>query len=233
MERDGSSQVEWPASVALGVFAKAPLAGRAKTRLAPALGEGGAAVLYEAFLADTLERFRMARVFVASPDDVGFFRERFRDRPPRVQADGDLGVRMERALADLLDGADAAVLIGSDAPTLPFAYVAGAARRLSRGADVVLGPSADGGYVLIGCRARPPSLSGAIRFSTAHALDDTIAALVSRRIERLAPWYDVDTPADLRLLRAHLALDPAAAPRTATALRRLASAADPTRRSAF
>lgn len=206
-------------NLALGVFARRPAAGRSKTRLAPALGADGAAALYDAFLTDTLARFTDATVFCADAADLAWFEDRHPGHRHLAQAEADLGERMRVALETLLEEADGAVVIGSDAPTLPAARVHAAGRALSRGADVVLGPAADGGYYLYGCRGEAPALPD-VRWSSRHALADTVASLerAGRTPALLAPWYDVDTPEDLRLLRAHLALTPRVAPETARAL---------------
>ncbi len=203
------------AGVAVGIFAKAPLPGRVKTRLAPALGEEGAARLYAAFLADTLAAHPDATVFYAAAVDEAWIRARHPHRRLAPQVGADLGERMRAALAAL--GPGPAVVIGSDLPTLPRSRVADAARALAGGADVALGPASDGGYYLLAARRPLPSLAG-VRFSTRHALADTLRALEGLSVAHLAPWYDVDVPEDLRLLRAHLALDPAAAPATHSAL---------------
>lgn len=153
-----------PSELAVGIFARRPAAGRSKTRLAPALGEAGAAALYEAFLADTLARFAEATVFCAEPEGVAWFAERYPSRACAPQVDADLGERMRVALETLLERADAAVVIGSDVPTLPAARVRSAGRALRRGADVVLGPATDGGYYLYGA-SRPAPALGAVRWS--------------------------------------------------------------------
>jgi len=198
------------------VFARAPRPGGTKTRLIPRVGAEGAATLYAAFVTDVRRTVDLAglaaQVWVADRDDAAAY------DAPRVQRGDDLGARMSHALTDALDRADRALLIGTDAPTLPAAYLGRAARALDV-ADVVFGPSADGGYYLIGARGRAPALGGGgVRWSTRHALADSLARVDGRRVAMLPPWYDVDTPEDLRLLRLHLALDPRAAPATARAL---------------
>ncbi len=208
--------------VALIVFARAPRPGHTKTRLIPALGADGSARLYRAFLEDTLAKARgldgfEVEIWAATAEDRALL------GPCRSQVAGDLGARMSHALADAQRRAERALLIGTDVPTLPPACLEAAAAALTTH-DVVLGPSADGGYYLIGSRAPAPSLAG-VRWSSSHALADTIGGLGDRRVALLRPWYDVDTPADLRLLRAHLALRPTAAPATAAALG-LSTAAD-------
>ena len=119
----------------------------------------------------------------------------------------------------MLDRAPAALLVGSDLPTLPTVPLLAAASVLREDrSDVVLGPSADGGFYMIGARGDAPRLGPGVRWSTAHALADTRARLAPRRVAMVRPWYDMDTPEDLRLLRAHLALAPEAAPRTTAVL---------------
>jgi len=221
---------------ALAVFARAPIAGAAKTRLAPALGADGAARLYAAFLADTLALAHSAQsaglletaLWLAAAADTE--EPTLRDVPGvtalplRVQPPGDLGARMAAALAAGVASHGAALVLGSDAPTLPLALLRAARAALDR-ADLVLAPSADGGYVVIGARVPvAPALFDGVRFSTRHALADTLAGATRAglSVTCVAPWYDVDTPDDLRLLRTHLTLVPSAAPHTARALTGLA-----------
>lgn len=205
-----------PSEVPLVIFARAPRPGATKTRLIGALGAERAARLYAAFVTDVRRKGDLAglreQLWVAHPDDVDAY------EAPRLQRGADLGARMSHALGDALERADRALLIGTDSPTLPAAYLRLAADALDA-ADVVFGPSADGGYYLIGARGSAPALGGAsVRWSTPHALADSRAKVAGRRVATLPPWYDVDTPEDLRLLRVHLALDPRAAPATAAAL---------------
>ena len=214
----------------LVVFGRAPVPGRCKTRLVPALGTTGATALYRAFLADTLERVADATFLPAlwladDQDHPALFdattacgralADRIRAMPRRTQPAGDLGERMRAALAEGIEMHGRALVIGSDAPTLPRAYLRAAHRALDA-VDLVLGPSADGGYYLIGARV-VPTLAG-VRWSTRHALTDTRRVNSMISLAFLSPWYDVDTPRDLSLLRAHLSLAPMAAPRSAAAL---------------
>jgi rSAM/selenodomain-associated transferase 1 len=202
----------------LVVFARAPRPGGAKTRLAPLLGEKGAARLARAFLDDTLSiaravpGFEVVLACAGDPQDADLVEIAARHGVARIgQPGGGLGQRLTTVLADALARAGRALVIGSDAPTLPARLLVRAAAALER-AELVLGPTADGGYYLIGARGRPPRLDG-VRFSTVHALADTVA-LADGPVELLPPWYDVDTPDDLRLLRLHLALDRSVAPAT-------------------
>lgn len=202
------------------VFGRDPTAGNVKTRLIPELGETGAAELYAAFLADTL-----ARCMTFEEHDLSFW---LADAPSReldlevrieVQRGEDLGARMAHAIATELATHERVIVIGSDSPTLPTSYIAAADRRLATH-DLVLGPSADGGYYLIGATRPIDDVLREIDWSTARVLEQTIARSKHLRVALLSPWYDVDTPDDLRLLRAHIAVDPTAAPTTAAALAR-------------
>ncbi len=204
---------------AIGVFARAPIPGETKTRLIPALGAEGAARLHAAFLRDVLTRaVRLAPVtlFVAGDPNHPTLESVLGDPELATvaterQTGDDLGERMARALQGLRRSADAAYLIGSDVPTLPERLL----RRVTRAArDRVLTPTADGGYALVGGRAEW-RFEG-IRWSTATTLAETMDR--NPDVTLTEPWYDVDRPADLDLLRLHLTLDPMAAPATAAAL---------------
>ena len=123
------------------------------------------------------------------------------------QRGADLGARMSRLLSDLLaEGYAGAIAVGTDTPTLPTAYLVEACEALRSGAaDVVLGPSEDGGYYLIGLGAPAPELFVDMPWSTATVYAETLARARAggRRISRLADWFDVDRVPDLvRLGRA-------------------------------
>jgi hypothetical protein len=140
------------------------------------------------------------------------------------QGDGDLGARMHRALLRAFaDGATAAAILGADAPTLPRALVEDAFAHLGRGADAVLIPAADGGYVLIGARRPVPVLFTAMPWGTPLVLETTrrLARETGCLLAETAPWSDVDVEADLSRLAGELAADPSRAPATAAFLARL------------
>ena len=208
-------------STALLVFGRAPVPGACKTRLAKVVGAEAAARLYRAFLDDVLRTgaatgFAMELWCAGDPDhaDLAALASRH-EVPRRAQPAGDLGARMAGALRQALARHDRALLIGSDAPTLPSRLLRRAASRLDDSTSV-FGPSADGGYWLVGAREAVPRFD-AVRWSSPHTLADTLAQ--NPRAVLTEPWYDVDEPDDLRLLRAHLAVEPDAAPATRAALR--------------
>jgi hypothetical protein len=198
---------------ALIVFARQPIPGETKTRLCPPLEAATAAALYAAFLQDALNLARrvpgVQPLIDYSPATAGPFFARFApDLPARPQQGEDLGPRMDHSLCAALRGEGLpapcahAVLIGSDLPNLPLAFVAEAFARLDAGADLVLGPAEDGGYYLIGLRAPQPRLLHEVPMSTPTVLADTlqIAAELGLRTALLPRWYDIDTFADLRRL---------------------------------
>lgn len=195
----------------LGLFAKEPRSGQVKTRFAADTSAEWAARVATAFLLDTLERLARidaARVLAFSPATAeGYFADiskgRFRLTPQR---EGDLGQRMGAFFSGQFQaGATAVVLLGTDSPTLPLPYVVQAFQELDR-ADVVIGPSMDGGYYLIGLAQSMPGLFQHISWSTSLVLADTIAALQNQesRLALLPPWYDVDTVDDWRMLKGHV-----------------------------
>lgn len=214
--------------IQLAVFVRTPRLGEVKTRLGAVLGAQRALGLYRAFVEDTLElcvslqrsRTLDVALWTAGPTDavVDAWSERL-GAEARRQPEGDLGERIAAALREGLVDHEAVVLLGSDAPTLPAALVATLLDELAR-VDMALGPTSDGGYYAIGAaRGFAPDLTG-VRWSTRHALIDTMAVNAGARIALASPWYDVDGSADLVLLKTHLALDPLAAPATASYLKR-------------
>ena len=218
------------------VFARAPRAGRTKTRLIPALGHAGAAELYRCFLLDTLANLRHldAHVIVAAAaeSDSQTLGTLAGDVCPGaeliVQSGADLGERMANSAGEALSrGHPRVAVIGTDSPSLP-PHLVGQALDLAAERDLVLGPSFDGGYYLIGLRAPVPALFSGIEWSSASVLSDTLQRARDLRltVALLEPWYDVDTPDDLERLRDHLTRQalgsqPIFCPRTWDCLRHL------------
>lgn len=194
------------------IFGKVPAAGRVKTRLSPALGPAGAAELYQAFLDDVVRRCRSVDaerelwvpVRAGAEERLG---QRYGSVRLRWQAGGDLGARLSGAFGDVFsEGVDRAVVVGSDHPTLPVDRLEAAFRRLSA-VPAVVGPSRDGGYYALGLRRDAwPGASALFRdvpWSTSRVLEMTRARAGRAGIPlvELAPWYDVDEPGDLPVLR--------------------------------
>ncbi len=139
------------------------------------------------------------------------------------QGPGDLGRRMLSCFERARDeGAGATLILAADAPTLPAAHVHDALRALGGNRSAVVSPVPDGGYVLIGLERPRPELFREIPWGGPRVLELTLARAREHEIDLLsiAPWYDVDTPADLRRLRDDLAAPGAAdrAPKTAQLL---------------
>lgn len=201
------------ARTTLGIFVKYPVAGQVKTRLAAELGDGRAAEIYAAFVADLVARFRQTadtRTLCFSPD-AAVARRYFETLAAGeyelwLQPAGDLGIRLQQYFDQHVVAADDRVIvIGSDSPTLPREFVERAFDDL-RGADCVLGPATDGGYYLVGMRARVWPLFSNIEWSGRGVLDETVTRVARARakLALLPAWYDVDTPADLQVLAGHV-----------------------------
>jgi len=197
----------------LGIFVKQPVAGRVKSRLAKGLGEAAALRVYTAFLDDLLLRFRrvadrraLGYTPATSEAAAEFYQRGGENYELWPQPDVGLGKRMQCFFAEhLRNEDDRAVLIGSDSPTLPVAYVEQAFAALEH-ADCVLGPATDGGYYLIGQKGHVWPIFEGIEWSQSRVLEQTVVRLESAgaRLALLPPWYDVDTLDDYQLLRGHL-----------------------------
>jgi rSAM/selenodomain-associated transferase 1 len=201
---------------AVVVMAKVPIAGRTKTRLGEALSGEDAAGLYAAMLADRLVQVAsledvVPAVAVAGHDGTGPVPEvvppGFRVVP---QPPGDLGVGLAAAAAHFLDEGLPVVLVDSDSPSLPIAYLREAVALVRgvdpRPCDLVLGACEDGGYYLLGLTAPHPELFADMPWSTSEVVPRTLerAGDLGLRVVELPGWWDVDTPADLDRLRATL-----------------------------
>ena len=198
-------------AVALAVMAKVPRAGEVKTRLCPPLEPAEAAVLARCFLQDRVEQLAALpvgepMVAVAPPERAVELRAFL---PPSLrlilQVGEDLGARLDRLLTDLLgEGYAGAAAVDADSPTLPNAYLVEACHcLLADAADVVVGPSEDGGYYLIGLRKPAPVLFREMVWSTSTVLAETVARArtAGLRLHLLPAWFDIDRGPDLERLR--------------------------------
>lgn len=208
---------------ALIIVAKQPAPGQTKTRLSPPLSPEQAAALYECFLRDTLDQMRQVteahRVIAYLPlDAADHFHQFAPDFQLIPQSGQHLGERLDNALTSYLShGYQRAVIMDSDSPTLPTAYLSQAFHVLEDGADVSLGPCEDGGYYLIGLRQPAPRLLREVQMSTPTVAADTItlAKKEGLSVNLLPTWYDVDDAASLtRLVREMASLEPHVAVRT-------------------
>ena len=186
------------------VFAKAPRPGKVKTRLARALGDERAAALYRRMGRLVLDGVAAAPATVTAcfaPDDAeAEVREWLGASAARYwpQGDGDLGARMSRMFDRAFQAADRALVVGTDAPAVDDATIRRALEALDS-ADVVLGPSRDGGYYLLGLRRPRPGLFEAIRWSTGSVMRETAERARGEGLEVtfLEVESDIDTAADL------------------------------------
>jgi hypothetical protein len=227
-----------PARMTLGIFVKHPVAGQVKTRLAAELGEERAAEIYAAFIADLVARFSQTadeRYLCFTPETAAA-RQYFERLAAGAfdlwpQPEGDLGVRMQRFVEQHVNAAgNRVVVIGSDSPTLPREYVDRAGDELAR-VDCVLGPATDGGYYLMGMRDRVWPIFSNIEWSGRRVLEQTVTQIAQSgaKLALLPVWYDVDTPADLKMLAGHVgALAAAGSPVNLDATRRALGAGFPT-----
>ena len=196
-----------PASAALIVFAKAPVAGQVKTRLCPPLTPDEAASLHGSLVLDLLERCQSLkecdRILAGAPTPehpfFGAMKTRFKI-PVWDQVGPDLGARMAHTFQSSLGSPYHSVLIvGTDIPGLTVSLISTAFRSLQHH-DIVLGPTVDGGYYLIGLRSPIPELFENIPWST-----DTVFSLTQEKITALGlslkilPMLrDLDTVEDLQ-----------------------------------
>lgn len=202
-------------STALIIFAKAPVAGQAKTRLIPALGAQGSARLAEQLLLHAVQQAAQgpwdALALCVSPDtthpafakaqDIAKVIAQATGPSPltlSVQGDGDLGQRMHRALVRGLSQHAAVLLMGTDAPGLNAKVLQQAARALQTH-DAVFVPALDGGYALVGLRRPAPELFDAMVWSTPEVMAQTRtrARQAGLNWAELPALADIDEPADL------------------------------------
>ena len=198
---------------AFGLMCKPPRPGAGKTRLAAGIGAAEAARLAAAFLADSAELLReVAARFGAA--HIAFHAGPAAEIAPHLpgwtleeQGEGDLGARMAAAFDALFaTGARAAVLIGTDAPTLPPALLELLPPLLAGSADAALIPALDGGYCAIALPRPQPALLRDLPWSTPALLEATRARAAAEglRLAVLDAWFDVDAAGDIAPLRASL-----------------------------
>jgi uncharacterized protein len=199
---------------AVAIMAKAPQPGVVKTRLCPPLSHREAAELYRCFLLDKIAQVnalpRTSPVVSYTPTDSRSWFEA--STPPHFmlipQRGDDLGARLLATFGQLFaQGYAQVIVIDSDTPTLPTTYLEQALRLIAaRDNDVVLGPTEDGGYYLIGLRQAHCELFEQMPWSTPRVFPETRrrSAQHGLTVACTASWYDVDTPADLARLRALL-----------------------------
>ncbi|HED19256.1 MAG TPA: glycosyltransferase [Gammaproteobacteria bacterium] len=207
------------------VFAKAPLAGRVKTRLASGIGDQAAVTLYEQLVRDTVSMAVQAKIAPVTlyaeslhPLFAELINSSYRRKPVssslkpldsgirrnddriKIQQGADLGLRMHRAIQDALEQADFVVLIGTDCPAMTGEYLNLACQELHAGTEFVFGPAEDGGYVLVGARSAEEELFTDMRWSTSQVMQHTRERLLllNKQYAELDTLWDLDTPEDLK-----------------------------------
>jgi rSAM/selenodomain-associated transferase 1 len=195
----------------IAVFARAPVPGEVKTRLAPLLGPEGAAALHSGLVRHALSTAAQSRIgpveLWCTPDEKHPFFERCATEFNATllpQEGADLGARMVAAFAR----GTPLVLIGSDCPVLESADLVEAAKALSRN-EAVIAPAEDGGYVLIGLARPLDALFAGVSWGSSAVMGQTRTRLAELGIKwkELATRWDVDRPEDYARLQSEGRLD--------------------------
>lgn len=185
------------------VFAKEPVAGNVKTRLIPALGAERAKRLHVKLMSRLFKVINQlslcdAQLWVNNnplhPDFAEFKGEHY------VQSSTDLGQRMFDAASQVLERYQKVIIIGSDCPKMNEAYLEQAILALNKqDVDIVLGPAADGGYVLIAMKAPHKVAFESIEWGTDKVMQQTRQHLQNNKLSwyELPELFDIDRPEDL------------------------------------
>ena len=193
----------------IAVFAKAPVPGEVKTRLAPMLGPDGAAALHAGLVRQALATAAQAGVgpveLWCAPDESHAFFTRCAEQFALTlhrQAGADLGERMRATFDHGLGAGDRVILIGSDCPALGPGDLREAASALDTN-DAAIAPAEDGGYVLIALSRPVPELFSGIAWGSAAVMGATRSRLAGARVrwKELPARWDVDRPEDYARLQ--------------------------------
>ncbi len=194
--------------IPVAIFARPPQPGLVKTRLIPDIGAAKAARVYRFCLEYALELVRHSgldfQLYLSQDSDD----ELFQEEQYSLQRGQGLGARMSKALADMLaSNSDGAIIIGSDCLDLTTDHLQAAAQALSDH-ELVLLPTVDGGYALIGCSNPNPELFKAVAWSSDQVLSQTLANAerLNYRVSLLETVRDIDTLQDLEQYPELLAL---------------------------
>lgn len=193
------------------VFSKAPVPGTVKTRLIPRISETDAAVIYKELVERTLNTVTAVdylglQLWCTPVDDHPFFlacQEKY-ELDLCLQSGGNIGDRMQAAVKETLWGDNSVLVIGCDCPELQAEDISTARDKLHTGSDVVLGPSEDGGYYLIGMKELHPELFRGIHWGESTVLEETRYRLAQSGLScyELPLRWDLDDADDLdRYLR--------------------------------
>lgn len=190
--------------IAVAIICKTPMPGKSKTRLAPPLAPEECAAISSCFIHDLALTIRSladdgdvaaAAVYTPFGTEPALRRLLPGGFHLTLQGDGDLGARLLKGTADLIDaGFGGAILINSDSPTLPKAILRAAVDAVRQGDNVVLSPAFDGGYTLIGLSQPHARLFDTMPWSTPQVYELTLARAreIGLPVVNVPGWYDVD-----------------------------------------
>jgi rSAM/selenodomain-associated transferase 1 len=190
----------------LCILSKAPVVGKVKTRLIPALGGTAATALYEQLLIGTLKTacasdISQVRLYCTPSTTHPFLQECARNFDIELfsQKGPELGARMSQALSDSLCDFDYALVLGCDCPWLKVSDLNEAYTKLTEETEVVVGPAEDGGYYLLGLRSRQDHLFENMAWGKSNVLEETRDRLQCARIDwhEINEYPDIDLPEDL------------------------------------
>jgi rSAM/selenodomain-associated transferase 1 len=189
------------------IFVKEPIRGNVKTRLGSHLSQLECVRLYKNFLKYAIDLARGIKCSdkIIAYDSCGkrpdYLRKIAPDFKFYMQKGRDLGERMSNAFIDFTSDNTKTVLIGSDSPGLPKNYINKAFSELASN-DLVLGPTYDGGYYLIGMKDNCEEIFRGIKWSSSAVFEETLkkAKKMKKKTAVLNTWYDIDTTEDLKYL---------------------------------
>jgi uncharacterized protein len=223
MKSSNETMVGWSSSDrVLVIMAKAPRPGSVKTRLIPSLSAEAVTAFYRCLLDDTLELGRSlddVEVAIMCPDPDVNELARLAGKDVRVVAQQGAGLAagLTSVFAHFAeDSQRRTIAFNSDSPHLPRSVLEDAFETLAAN-DLVVGPTDDGGYYLVGAKASHPTLFASDGMSTNSALERLLSRARTLQLSAgfVEPFYDIDVADDLSRLAAELRLSPARAPRTA------------------
>ena len=190
------------------IFAKSPVVGKVKTRLAKSIGAEQACKVYEALLTQTLDtaiKAQLASVCCYTNDTEHVFFNPWKQKGIlfKQQVGADLGERMQQAFMNELKLVSSVVLIGSDCPIITKDHLGAALSVLNQDAEAVITPTHDGGYVLLGLKNHYPEIFSNIQWSTDQVYRQTAERFESRAIKwhQLNTLWDLDTAEDYQKYR--------------------------------
>ena len=198
--------------VAAAIICKTPMPGKSKTRLSPPLRPEECAAISSCFIRDLSATIQSlvadgdvagCAVYTPSGSEAALQRLLPDGFQFILQGEGDLGARLLKGTADLLDaGYAGAILINSDSPTLPKSILRAAVDAVRQGDNVVLSPAFDGGYTLIGLSRPHARLFEDIPWSTGDVYRLTLerAREIGLPVVNVPGWYDVDDANSFRML---------------------------------